>query len=321
MKDYTTQEKVAEYLKDKNETLMHQLPGRFKRSKKLSYKQRLSESFRDLRLAVTAKIYLRKCNSVKKHARTLKRPYIENMGRIEIGKNFNLNSRNVQSDLVTGPEGLIRIGNDVNINFGTSIVARKLVKIGDHVRIGNYSLIFDSNMHVQGSRFAWAPGEPILIEDDVWIAARSIILKGSLIGRGSIIAAGSVVSGIIPPYVVAGGVPARIIRFLTPSNDLKALNRYQKEEISIPDSLVWQVNRVFKKIFDLKQPLRLSESPHNIPEWVPANHFKLIRELENEFDINIPDRDIAKLNTFEKICRYILKKNGNEKKYPRSIDI
>ncbi len=47
------------------------------------------------------------------------------------------------------------------------------------------------------------------------------MLKGSMIGRGSVVASGSVVSGVIPPYVVAGGIPARIIKFLeVPNNDI-----------------------------------------------------------------------------------------------------
>src|SRR6185503_9856915 len=53
---------------------------------------------------------------------------------------------------------------------------------------------------------------PITIEDDVWLAGRVSVLRGSRIGRGSVITAGSVVSGEIPSGVIAGGVPARVIR-------------------------------------------------------------------------------------------------------------
>lgn len=51
----------------------------------------------------------------------------------------------------------------------------------------------------------------IVIEDDCWIGANVVVLSGAHIGCGCVIAAGAVVAGTIPPYTVAGGVPARII--------------------------------------------------------------------------------------------------------------
>jgi acetyltransferase-like isoleucine patch superfamily enzyme len=57
-----------------------------------------------------------------------------------------------------------------------------------------------------------SPGElPIVVEDDVWIGAGSIILPGRRIGTGAIIGAGSVVSKDVDPYTVVGGNPIRLI--------------------------------------------------------------------------------------------------------------
>jgi len=53
---------------------------------------------------------------------------------------------------------------------------------------------------------------PVVIEDFVWIGMRAIILPGVRIGRSSVIGAGAVVAGDIPPYSVAVGVPARVIK-------------------------------------------------------------------------------------------------------------
>ena len=53
--------------------------------------------------------------------------------------------------------------------------------------------------------------DKIVIEDDVWIAARCTILSGVTIGRGSVIAAGSVITKDIPPFSVVAGVPGKII--------------------------------------------------------------------------------------------------------------
>ena len=53
----------------------------------------------------------------------------------------------------------------------------------------------------------------VIIERDVWIGCNVTLLSGVTIGRGAIIAAGAVVSKDIPPYAIAGGVPAKVIKF------------------------------------------------------------------------------------------------------------
>jgi acetyltransferase-like isoleucine patch superfamily enzyme len=52
----------------------------------------------------------------------------------------------------------------------------------------------------------------IVIEDDCWIGFRAILCPGSRVGRGTVVGAGAVVTKELPPMVVAGGVPARVIR-------------------------------------------------------------------------------------------------------------
>lgn len=53
----------------------------------------------------------------------------------------------------------------------------------------------------------------IVIDDDVWIGCRATIMSGVHIGQGAIIAAGAVVTKDVPPYAIAGGVPAEVIRY------------------------------------------------------------------------------------------------------------
>lgn len=114
----------------------------------------------------------------------------------------------------------IIIGHYVGLN-GTSITARsRTIQIDDNVMIAANVSILDSDFHViyppvgrltnPGFEF----DQDIRIHNNVWIGTRSIILKGVTIGENSVIAAGSVVTKSIPPNVVAGGVPAKVIRKL-----------------------------------------------------------------------------------------------------------
>lgn len=56
----------------------------------------------------------------------------------------------------------------------------------------------------------------ITIEDDVWIGYGATILSGVKIGQGAVIAAGAVVTRDVPPYAIAGGVPAKVIKWRFP---------------------------------------------------------------------------------------------------------
>lgn len=115
----------------------------------------------------------------------------------------------------------IIIGDDSGLTSCT-ISAGSVVELGKRVLIGGGVVITDSDHHVvdmiEGRRFAGLPAVdrdmPIRIGDDVFIGARSLILKGVEIGRGSVIGAGSVVSSSIPPGVVAAGNPCRVLRSL-----------------------------------------------------------------------------------------------------------
>lgn len=63
-------------------------------------------------------------------------------------------------------------------------------------------------MRLQGAEEA----KPVVIDDDVWLGARVMVMPGTVIGRGSIVAAGSVVTKDVAPYTVVAGVPAKVVR-------------------------------------------------------------------------------------------------------------
>ncbi len=164
-----------------------------------------------------ARFALRKCNSLGEQPNCRSLPWIENEGILTIGNHFDIWSHLSRSQLVVGPSGLLKIGNRVFINVGTTISAYSQVVIGNNVLIGNDVAIYDSDFHGLEQRDCPAPPAPVTIEDNVWIATRAIILKGVTLGQGSVVAAGSVVTRSVPPYTLVGGVPARVIRSLHPA--------------------------------------------------------------------------------------------------------
>lgn len=114
--------------------------------------------------------------------------------------------------------GCVTIGRNSSVSNNTSINgARAGITIGANVMIapGCCIVAFD-----HGTEFGTIPmiqqpliERPIVIGDDVWIAANCTITKGVTIGTGAIIGANSVVTKDVPPFGVAAGVPARLIKF------------------------------------------------------------------------------------------------------------
>jgi len=108
---------------------------------------------------------------------------------------------------------------DCNSGFsGVSIYCAKHISIGKYLTCGGNVSIWDTDFHPlekearRGHNVDKIKCETIVIGDDVFIGAQSIILKGVHIGDGAIIAAGSVVAKSIPAFEVWGGNPARFIR-------------------------------------------------------------------------------------------------------------
>ena len=118
---------------------------------------------------------------------------------------------------------MIYIGDNVGIGphaFLSAIHAKLVIKgectIAEHLTVhtGNHARI--KGRFVSDISDAIKPkgyDEDVIIERDVWIGASVTILSGVHIGRGATIAAGAVVNRDIPPYCIAGGVPAKPIKF------------------------------------------------------------------------------------------------------------
>lgn len=157
------------------------------------------------------------------HLRGLLR--ITNYGEIEIGDNVSINSNLESSELGFYPKTILHTSQTGKIvvgdNSGLSNVcinSRNMVKIGKNVRLGAGVKLYDNDFHdlsktVDGKDPGEIPSKPIIIDDDVFVGAGSIVLKGVHIrGGGAVIGAGSVVTKEIPKNEVWAGNPAKFIK-------------------------------------------------------------------------------------------------------------
>lgn len=145
--------------------------------------------------------------------------------------NFNPLCRNLRACIVASRSTtIIKIGNRVGMSSPVLWI-RNGIYIGDNVKIGGDCIFLDSDGHnldwrIRNSdeRMPLPDGRtmdeatincaPIVVEEHVLIGTRCVILKGVTIGARSIIAAGSVVAKSLPADCIAGGNPAKVIRYL-----------------------------------------------------------------------------------------------------------
>ncbi|KAF9881543.1 hypothetical protein CkaCkLH20_00689 [Colletotrichum karsti] len=108
------------------------------------------------------------------------------------------------------------IGENCFINFNCTILDTSLVIIGNRVQFGPNVSIYSAGHETSVlSRIKFVEfGDPVRIEDDAWIGGGTIILPGVTIGKGSTIGEGSIVIKDIPPYSVAIGSPAKVVKVL-----------------------------------------------------------------------------------------------------------
>ena len=117
--------------------------------------------------------------------------------------------------------GEIIVGNNCCFGENTIFFANRFdqgggIRIGNDVMIASNCSFYDSDHGTKlGIPMIKQPPsiDKIVIEDDVWIGAGAIVLKGSHIKKGAIIGAGALVKGEIPENAVAVGIPAKVIKY------------------------------------------------------------------------------------------------------------
>lgn len=116
-----------------------------------------------------------------------------------------------------GPIGKgLKIGDNSNIGAYNYVGCSGYIEIGDNVMLGPRVGLFAENHNFEVPEILIKEQGVTLkfikIENNCWIGTNSVILAGVTIGEGSVIAAGSVVTKDIPPFSVAAGVPAKVIK-------------------------------------------------------------------------------------------------------------
>ncbi|QQX88681.1 acyltransferase [Cupriavidus necator] len=113
----------------------------------------------------------------------------------------------------------VRVGRNSGLS-GVTVCAVGSVSIGENCLIGANVIIFDTDFHPveslerRSKPIEAARNKPVIIENNVFIGANSIIGKGVTIGENSVVGAGSVVIASVPANCVVAGNPAKVVKYL-----------------------------------------------------------------------------------------------------------
>jgi acetyltransferase-like isoleucine patch superfamily enzyme len=139
-------------------------------------------------------------------------------GRLEVGEHTLLEP----GVWLTLPgEARVRIGSGTFLNLNVMVAAQELVEIGDHCMFANGCFVTDANHRFDDldQPVTWqgfTSKGPTRVGDNVWCGAHVVITSGVTVGERCVIGANSVVTEDLPPFSIAAGVPARILRRFGP---------------------------------------------------------------------------------------------------------
>ncbi|MEI7831702.1 MAG: acyltransferase [bacterium] len=144
---------------------------------------------------------------------------IHGIGSLVIGKHVWLGfklANNGLPPILLQPRtanAVISIGDSSAIMNGTEIIAQMAVTIGPRCLIGPSVSFMDSDFHgiAPDQRGAIGAMAPIVLEENVWVGSRAVIVKGVTIGRDAIVGACAVVTKNVPAGAIVAGNPARVV--------------------------------------------------------------------------------------------------------------
>ena len=121
---------------------------------------------------------------------------------------------------LTSDAGRISIGGGAILNLDVMVAAVDRVEIGEHCILANGCLLTDANHRFDDPDrpVPWqgfTTRGPTVLGDNVWLGANVVVTSGVTIGRRSVIGANSVVTESIPPFSIAAGAPAQVLRTIS----------------------------------------------------------------------------------------------------------
>jgi acetyltransferase-like isoleucine patch superfamily enzyme len=143
---------------------------------------------------------------------------IRRMTRIDVFpfNKFSLGDHSTIEDFCTVNNGVgdVLIGDNSRIGLGSVLIGP--VTIGSQVILAQNIVVSGLNHGYENVKLPIrqqkVTTKPIVIEDEAWIGANAVITAGVTVGKHSVVAAGAVVTKDIPPYSIAVGNPARVIK-------------------------------------------------------------------------------------------------------------
>ena len=142
-----------------------------------------------------SRLKLRRCLKLGSSPSVVGRIWIHGSGALRIGNRVRLNASTAPIEFYIGPGAEMILGDDVEIQGGTSIEALRSVQIGDGCRIGARCKVLDNNFHQLGKRLEKPQSVPVVIEAGVTLEDGAIVLPGARVRGGSVIKRGAVVRG------------------------------------------------------------------------------------------------------------------------------
>ena len=127
----------------------------------------------------------------------------------DVGVGINIErGAKLQSEISLGDFSGLGVGSDIN---GRVIIGKNVLMAPEVVIYTVNHNYIDKNYTIISQ--GYSDEQPVVIEDDVWLCRRAMIMPGVHIGKGAVVAAGAIVTKDVPPYSVVGGNPAKVIRY------------------------------------------------------------------------------------------------------------